>query len=105
MEALLRKPQTITLVRTHVRSSLLRDFPDEGLDAADAAVKVVYEDCFVEILESVATWAITKENYTDAVDRLARLIHTKAKAFLASIPKDPSHLVVEREFRRDQSFY
>ncbi len=82
MDTYLRKPETIDAVMKAVRGDLLSLSDECSLDLANAAIQIVFDDALDALCEQSKTWAISKENYVEAVKNLYKTVLAKAKPYV-----------------------
>lgn len=102
MEYYVRRPETMDLVRKSVLGDLLSLSDECSLDLANASIKIVFDDCVDELCARIQTWALSKENYVEAVQQLYKLVLSKAKLHVFG---QDSFVFQERQFRTDESIY
>ena len=103
MEYYLRRPETLELLRKTVLGDLLSLSDECSLDLANAAIKIVMDDCVEEVCKDSATWALSKENYVEAVQSLYKKIIKAAKRHVFG--QDQLFVLQERTFQKDESIY
>ena len=104
MDHYIRHPQTVELLMKAVRTDLLSLSNECTLDLANAAIRVVFDDTVDAFLAQTQTWAVTKENYVEAVLELHKQILTRAKPYVYG--QDNTFVFQERtRVSLDESFY